>query len=206
MSRYTGPRLRKMRAVECDLPGLSPKTIWDRRPYPPGQHGPNRRRGKFSDFKLQLLEKQKLRFNYGVTERQLTRLFRESQRRKGNTGDTLLELLERRLDNVIFRAGFTVSIPSSRQLVCHGHVQVNGKKVDIPSYRLSVGDVVSFRERSQSLALVGEAIEKKGRWSNPDWIKVDNDQRRAELVGLPTSESPPMLVEVQRVVEWYSRR
>ena len=159
MSRYTGPRVKRMRALGLDLPGLSRKSMWDR-PYPPGVHGPkSARRRKMSDFKKQLLEKQKLRYNYGLNEGQFRRLYHEAVHSKEPSGDKLLELLERRLDNTVFRAGFAPTIPAARQLVCHGHFLVNGKRLDIPSYRVREGEVISLRERSQNLAAV-EAAHK----------------------------------------------
>ena len=128
MSRYTGPRVKRMRALGIDLPGLSRKSMWNR-PYPPGVHGPkSARRRKMSDFKKQLLEKQKLRFNYGLNEGQFRRLYREAVHSKDPSGDKLVELLERRLDNFVFRAGFAPTIPAARQLVCHGHFLVNGSR------------------------------------------------------------------------------
>lgn len=146
MSRYTGPRVRVMRALGTDLPGLSAKKI-ERRPYPPGQHGQGRK--KRSEYALHLLEKQKVRMNYGVTERQLRTLMREARASSETTGHKLIELLERRLDNIVFRAGFARTIPAARQLVNHGHVLVDGRRVDIASYRVSPGQIVSVREASQ---------------------------------------------------------
>ena len=140
MSRYTGPKLKKMRGLGVELPGLSRKG-GKARPYPPGEHG-NKRRGKDSEYKKQLQEKQKLRFNYGVHERQLRKLMVEARRSNTATGEKLLQFLESRLDNVVFRAGFAPTIPSARQLVNHGHFLVNGKKVDICSYRVKIGDVI----------------------------------------------------------------
>ena len=140
MSRYTGPRVKKMRKLGVNLPGLSRKTM-DRRPYPPGEHGGKRQKRK-SDYANQLMEKQKLRLNYGVSERQFRRYMVEARQSKTPTGDKLLELLERRLDNVVFRAGFAPTIPAARQLVNHRHIRLNGHKADIPSIRVKVGDVI----------------------------------------------------------------
>ena len=131
MSRYTGPRLKKCRALDVDLPGLTRKRR--KRTYRPGQHGPGFRR-KVSDYGRRLMEKQKIRFNYGLGERQLRRLVSDARRSQLSTGDKLMELLERRLDNVVFRAGFTPTIPAARQLVNHGHILVNGRKASIPSF------------------------------------------------------------------------
>ena len=172
-----------MRALGLDLPGLSRKSMWDR-PYPPGVHGPkSARRRKMSDFKKQLLEKQKLRYNYGLNEGQFMRLYREAVHSKEPSGDKLLELLERRLDNTVFRAGFAATIPAARQLVCHGHFLVNGRRLDVPSYRVREGDVIGLRERSQNLAAVDAALEDV-RLTRPDWIEFDESKKTATVKGL----------------------
>ena len=204
MSRYTGPRVKRMRALGIDLPGLSRKTMWDR-PYPPGVHGPkSARRRKMSDFKKQLLEKQKLRFNYGLNEGQFRRLYREAVHSKDPSGDKLLELLERRLDNFVFRAGFAPTIPAARQLVCHGHFLVNGKRLDIPSYRVREGDVVTLRERSANLTAVDSSLEDV-RLARPEWIEFDEGKKAAIVKGLPKVESVPFAVEIDLVIEYYSK-
>lgn len=205
MSRYTGPRVKRMRALGIDLPGLSRKSMWDR-PYPPGVHGPkSARRRKMSDFKKQLLEKQKLRFNYGLNEGQFMRLYREAVHSKEPSGDKLLELLERRLDNAVFRAGFAPTIPAARQLVCHGHFLVNGKRLDIPSYRVREGDVISLRERSQSLSAVEASLEDV-RLARPDWIEFDEAKKTATIKSLPKVDSVPFPLEIDLVIEYYSKR
>jgi small subunit ribosomal protein S4 len=205
MSRYTGPRVKRMRALGIDLPGLSRKSMWDR-PYPPGVHGPkSARRRKMSDFKKQLLEKQKLRFNYGLNEGQFMRLYREAVHSKEPSGDKLLELLERRLDNTVFRAGFAPTIPAARQLVCHGHFLVNGRRLDIPSYRVREGDVISLRERSQNLAAVDAALEDV-RLARPDWIEFDEAKKTATIKSLPKVDSVPFPLEIDLVIEYYSKR
>ena len=194
-----------MRALGIDLPGLSRKSMWDR-PYPPGVHGPkSARRRKMSDFKKQLLEKQKLRFNYGLNEGQFMRLYREAVHSKEPSGDKLLELLERRLDNVVFRAGFAPTIPAARQLVCHGHFLVNGKRLDIPSYRVREGDVIGLRERSQNLAAVDAALEDV-RIARPDWIEFDEAKKTATVKSLPRVDSVPFPLEIDLVIEYYSKR
>ena len=205
MSRYTGPRVKRMRALGIDLPGLSRKSMWDR-PYPPGVHGPkSARRRKMSDFKKQLLEKQKLRFNYGLNEGQFRRLYHEAVHSKEPSGDKLLELLERRLDNTVFRAGFAPTIPAARQLVCHGHFLVNGKRLDIPSYRVREGEVISLRERSQNLAAV-EASLGDVRLARPDWIEFDEGNKTATVKELPKVDSVPFPLEIDLVIEYYSKR
>ena len=205
MSRYTGPRVKRMRALGIDLPGLSRKSMWDR-PYPPGVHGPkSARRRKMSDFKKQLLEKQKLRFNYGLNEGQFRRLYHEAVHSKEPSGDKLLELLERRLDNTVFRAGFAPTIPAARQLVCHGHFLVNGKRLDIPTYRVREGDVISLRERSQKLAAV-EASLGHVRLARPDWIDFDEGKKTATVKNLPKVDSVPFPLEIDLVIEYYSKQ
>ena len=205
MSRYTGPRVKRMRALGLDLPGLSRKSMWDR-PYPPGVHGPkSARRRKMSDFKKQLLEKQKLRYNYGLNEGQFMRLYREAVHSKDPSGDKLLELLERRLDNTVFRAGFAPTIPAARQLVCHGHFLVNGKRLDIPSYRVREGDVITLRERSKELAAV-EASLGDVRLARPDWIEFDEGAKTATVKSLPKVDSVPFPLEIDLVIEYYSKR
>ncbi len=194
-----------MRALGIDLPGLSRKTMWDR-PYPPGVHGPkSARRRKISDFKKQLLEKQKLRFNYGLTEGQFRRLYHEAVHSKEPSGDKLAEFLERRLDNFVFRAGFASTIPAARQLVCHGHFLVNGKRLDIPSYRVREGEVVSLRERSQELATVAASLEDV-RLARPDWIEFDEAKKTATVKGTPKVDSVPFALEIDLVIEYYSKQ
>jgi small subunit ribosomal protein S4 len=158
-----------------------------------------------SDFKKQLLEKQKLRFNYGLNEGQFMRLYREAVHSKEPSGDKLLELLERRLDNAVFRAGFAPTIPASRQLVCHGHFLVNGKRLDIPSYRVREGDVISLRERSQNLAAVDAALEDV-RIARPEWIEFDEGKKAATVKSLPKVDSVPFPLEIDLVIEYYSKR
>jgi small subunit ribosomal protein S4 len=205
MSRYTGPRVKKMRALGTDLPGLSRKTMWDRA-YPPGEHGPkNARRRKESDFKKQLMEKQKLRFNYGLTERQFRKLFVEARKSKAPTPDKFLEYLERRLDNAVFRAGFAATIPAARQLVRHRHVRVNGKRVDIPSYRLQVGDEISLKEASKEIPTVKESSEKP-TLQRPEWLRFDESTMSAKVAELPTPDAVPLPIEMQLIVEYYSKR
>jgi len=202
MSRYTGPRVKLMRALGLDLPGLSPKTS-DRRPYPPGQHGQRRR--KETEFGKRLQEKQKLRLNYGLSEAQMRNLFHEALRSQQNTGTKLIELLERRLDNVVFRAGFARSIPAARPLVNHGHILVNGKRVDIPSFRVRVGQEIALKTASQQAQTVVQGVELSTtrRWEN-DWLDINQDARTVKLTRLPDETSPLFKVNVQLVIELYA--
>lgn len=202
MSRYTGPRVRVLRALGTELPGLTRKKA-ERRPYPPGQHGQARR--KLSEFALRLIEKQKLRYNYGLSERQLLTAFTQARSSKGNTAERLVELLERRLDNVVFRAGFARSIPAARQLVRHGHVSVDGKKLDIPSYRVKRGEAISIRESSKKLACIAASLATPLPFPT-EWLTVDTTALTANVSALPDVTSVPFPINLQRVVEFYSQR
>lgn len=202
MARYTGPRLRIVRRLGTDLPGLTRK-IADRRPYPPGQHGQGRQR--FSEFKKQLYAKQKLRFNYGINESQLRNLFVEAQRSREPAGLMLLRFLEQRLDNVVFRSGIAPTIPAARQLVVHGHIQVDGKKVDRPSYRCKPGIQISLRDKSRNLVAVEESIGNPSL-RFPSYLTVDENAKTATVDQLPGREDVPVQVDETLVVEYYSPR
>lgn len=202
MSRFTGPRIKVMRALGVELPGLSRKSI-EGRPQRPGQHG--HRVVRASGFRVQLLEKQKLRFNYGLTERQLRNVFAEARRSRSHTGDKLVELLERRLDNVVFRAGFAPTVPAARQLVSHGHFAVNGRKVNMPGYRVRAGDVIAPREKSRNHQLLLDAL-KSPALDRPEWIAFDEAKLEARLAHLPAGDAAPFPLAVQQVVEYYATR
>src|SRR6478752_6547521 len=198
MSRYRGPKVRMLRKLGTTLPGLSRKTN-ERRPFPPGQHGQARR--KLSEYGLRLLEKQKIRVNYGLGERQLLNLYVEARAGAGNTAERLIELLERRLDNVVFRAGFARTIPAARQLICHGHVLVDGKRLDIPSARISKDQVISIRERSMKLASIAASLATPLGFPT-DWLKVEQAELRATMTQLPDATSIPFSIKMQLVVEF----
>ena len=202
MARYTGPRLKIVRALGVELPGLTRKSAGERN-YPPGQHGQRMR--KKSDYGLKLIEKQKLRFNYGVSESQIRRLFREAKAGKEPTGNKLLELLERRLDNLVFRAGFAPTIPAARQLVSHGHFQLNGKRVTIPSIRLRVGDSFGPTEAGSKIDLVRFTREAPSL-ERPEWISLDDTTLTARLTHLPDADAAPFPLDLQRIVEYYATR
>jgi len=205
MSRYTGPRVKKMRALNLDLPGLTRKSMWDR-PFPPGVHGAkNVRRRKMSDYKKQLLEKQKLRLNYGLTERQFRRLYKEAVASRDPSGDKLLEFLERRLDNVVFRAGFARTIPAARQLVTHGHVLVNGKRVDIASFRVKRGHVVSLLPTTLENVHVKAALADQ-TVTLPPWLDKAGTPPEVTVRDLPAAGEAPFALQTQLVVEFYSLR
>ena len=201
MSRYTGPRLRVVRRFQQQIPGLARKSDGVRT-NPPGQHG--ERRIRMSDYRLRLDEKQKLRYNYGVTERQLRKYFREAKRLKGDTGKNLLTLLESRLDNVIFRLGFAPTVPAARQLVSHGHVAINGSRVNIPSYVVKAGDVITPSEKSKTHPVIVETV------ANPSLTLADYldlDEKKFEGIFKRAPEREDIALEVQEnfVVEYYSR-
>ncbi len=203
MARYTGPRVKKLRQLDVDLPGLSRKTR-ERRPYPPGQHGQGRRR-KLSDYGMQLREKQKLRLNYGVGERQFRTIVTEARASRTATGDKILELLERRLDNVIFRAGYAPTIPAARQLVTHGHFLVNGRRLNVASYRVNEGDVIQPRSRSFNLAPIEESLAAP-TLARPDWIEYNDEKRIARVGALPEADTVPFEIDIQLVIEYYAQR
>lgn len=204
MSRFTGPRLKVMRSLGVDLPGLSRKSI-EQRPTPPGQHGAKVTRKRQSDFGAKLQEKQKLRFNYGLTERQMCKMILSA--RKGNmpTGDHFLQLLERRLDNVVFRAGFAPTILAARQLVLHCHVLLNGRVANIPSIQVSVGDEISVNVTSIKMFIVMESLEKPAL-ARPDWLNFVDAEKGVCVSRLPEAEHVPFPVDMQQVVEFYSNR
>lgn len=204
MSRFTGPRLKVMRALGIDLPGLSRKTI-EARPTPPGQHGNKASRKRRSDFGVKLLEKQKIRFNYGLTETQMRRLILDARKGKEPTGERLLQLLERRLDNVVFRAGFAPTVIAARQLVSHGHLILNGKPANIPSIRLNVGDEITIKAKSKNIPMVVETI-KQPALDRPEWLAWEADKQLAKVAHLPAITDVPFPVDVQLVVEYYANR
>lgn len=204
MSRYTGPRLRVMRGLGVDLPGLSRETI-ENRPTPPGQHGTKATRRRKSDYSIKLKEKQKLRFNYGVSERQLRRLMLDARKSDGPTGDYLLQLLERRLDNAVFRAGFAPTIVAARQLVSHRHILLNGRIVNIPSVRLKPGDEIGIKQASAKLPMVVATLQDIPL-SRPEWLSWNDETMTAKLVHVPAAEDVPFPIDVQRVVEYYANR
>ncbi|RKU24783.1 30S ribosomal protein S4 [Candidatus Poribacteria bacterium] len=202
MGRYTGPRLKKMRALGVELPGLSRKSI-AKRPHKPGEHGQTTQRPK--DYKLRLLEKQKLRFNYGISERQLRRIVREAVKSKTLTDDKIIELLERRLDNVVFRGGLAPTIPAARQLVNHNHMTVNNKRVNIASYRVKVGDVIQSRERSMKLEPIQVALLDGPQLNLPEWLEFDETTASIRILALPNADAVPFPLEMSLVIEFYSR-
>lgn len=201
MSRYRGPRLRITRRLS-ELPGLTRKSA--RRSYPPGQHGQNRK--KRSEYAIRLEEKQKLRFNYGVSEKQLLRYVRKARRVTGSTGQVLLQFLEMRLDNTIFRLGMAPTIPAARQLVSHGHVTINGKVVNIPSYQCRPGEVISVRDREKSKKLVEANMQNPGLANVPSHLEIDKNTMVAKINGVVEREWVALQINELLVVEYYSRQ
>ena len=208
MARYTGAvcRLCRREGLKLFLKGercYTDKCAIERRNYPPGEHGQGR--PKFSEYSVQLREKQKLRRMYGVLEGQFRRYFEMADRGKGVTGETLLQLLERRFDNIVYRIGFATSRSEARQLVRHGHFRVNGRKVDIPSYLVRPGDTVSVRERSQKVARIQESLELAQRRGIPDWLEVDPPAFSGRVKALPVRSDLTMPINEKLVVELYSK-
>lgn len=210
MARYTGALCRICRRVgeKLYLKGdrcYTEKCGIERRKYPPGQHGQNR--GKLSDYGIQLLEKQKVRKYHGIGERQFRRYFHEAERRKGVTGEVLLQLLELRLDNVVYRMGFAVNKRQARELVSHGHFLVNGRPVNIPSYALRPGDTVEVKESSRDIESIKESIEKIEHRGLPVWVEVDPQNFKGKILHVPSREELQLPFEVQEqlIVELYSK-
>ncbi|MDK6809039.1 30S ribosomal protein S4 [Ligilactobacillus agilis] len=201
MSRYTGPSWKVSRRLGISLSGTGKELA--RRPYAPGQHGQNNRR-KLSEYGLQLREKQKLRMTYGVSERQFANLFRKAGKiREGKHGDNFMILLERRLDNVVYRLGLATTRRQARQLVNHGHITVDGKRVDIPSYEVTPGQVISLRERSKDLTVVKEALEAVvGR---APFVSFDENTMSGSLVRLPERDELDANIDEALVVEYYNK-
>ena len=204
MSRYTGPRARVSRRLGTNIWGTKGETIaLDKRPYPPGEHGRSRRRGTVSEYLLQLQETQKARFTYGLTERQFRNLFAEASRRQGVTGENMLRFLELRLDNVVYRAGWGATRPQSRQFVNHGHVNVNGRRVTIPSYRVRKGDVIELRTKARDFTVVQWNSDVLDR-TPPAWLETGDDFQ-ITVRELPVREQIDIPVREQLIVELYSK-
>jgi len=201
MSRYRGPRLRIVRRLG-DLPGLTRKT--PRRAYPPGQHGQARK--KKSEYAIRLEEKQKLRFNYGLSEKQLMRYVKKARRLTGSSGQVLLQLLEMRLDNTVFRMGMAPTIPGARQLVNHGHVTVNGRVLSIPSYQCKPGDEIGVRDRDRSRKLVEDNLQYPGLANIPSHLEFDKNKMSGKVNGIIQREWIALQVNELLVVEYYSRK
>lgn len=209
MSRYTGPKEKLSRKVGENL-GLkaersySPKSSFLKKPYRPGQHGKARRRA-LSEFGTQLLEKQKIKFTYGINERHLKKCFNEAKLRKGITGNLMLSALERRLDNVIYRGGFAGSRNISRQLVSHGHFLVNNKKVTIPSYQVEIGDAIIIKPRSRPKQIFSDLINKLKKHEAPSWIEIDKKNLEIKIKGEPENNDLPKNFNINSIIAFYSK-
>ena len=201
MARYTGPKTKIAR--KFGEPIFGDDKVLAKKNYPPGQHGANRRK-KTSEYGAQLREKQKAKYTYGVLERQFRNLFEKAARTKGITGEVLLQLLESRLDNVVYRLGLAASRPAARQLVLHKHICVNGKNVNIPSYRVMSGDVITVREKSKSLEVIADAMSGFNHSKYP-WIEWDNSIKGGKSLHLPQREDIPETIKEQLIVELYSK-
>lgn len=209
MARYTGASCRQCRRenLKLFLKGdrcYSDKCAFERRAYAPGQHGQLRFR-KVSDYAVQLREKQKVKRMYGMLEGQFRRYFEIADRAKGITGESLLVLLERRLDSTIFRLGMASSRASARQLIRHNHVLINGKKVNIPSFFVAAGDVISIREKSRKNAAINESLESVARRGVPSWLELDKDNFQGKVKGNPERQEITMPIQEQLIVELYSK-
>ena len=201
MARYTGPKTKIAR--KFGEPIFGDDKVLAKKNYPPGQHGQNRRR-KQSEYGLQLREKQKAKYTYGVLERQFRNLFEKAERSKGITGEVLLQFLESRLDNIVYRLGLAASRPAARQLVLHKHICVNGKTVNIPSYRVMPGDVVTVREKSKSLEVIADCLTGFNHSRYP-WIEWDESIKGGKYLHLPQREDIPETIKEQLIVELYSK-
>lgn len=203
MARYTGAKTKKSRRLGVMLIGS--EKSFERKNYPPGVHGPRSARRKQSDYALAVAEKQKLRYQYGVLERQFRRYYEEARRRRGITGETLLQLLECRLDNVVFRLGFAKTRDGARQLVGHGHIKLNGRKVDVPSCQVKPGDKITVRDNPRSRSLVAKNLELTQIKEPPQWTVLDRENLSAEFSYVPNRDEIQPVVNEQLIVELYSR-
>ena len=202
MARYTGPRVRTSRRF--GIPIFGPTKYLERRNYGPGMHGPKKRR-KHTDYGLGLIEKQKLRYYYGLLERQFRNVYERALRRRGVTGEHMLQILETRLDNVVYHLGFGNTRAAARQMVGHGHVRVNGRKVNIPSFALKVNDVIQVKDSSVSRQLANKSLESATSRTVPDWLSLGKDELKGVVMRIPTRDEIQPIANEQAVVEFYSR-
>ncbi len=202
MARYIGPKTKIARRFK--EPIFGPDKSYEKRSYPPGQHGQSRKRGKLTEYAIQLFEKQKVKYTYGVLERQFYKTFEEAARRKGITGENLLKFLEARLDNTTFRMGISQKRSGARQLVSHCHITVNGKVVNIPSYQLKAGDVVAVREKSKTLEVIVESLTHSNT-KKFNWINWDEKAMSGTFLAYPERDQIPENIKEQLIVELYSK-
>ena len=202
MARYTGPRVRISRRF--GVPIFGPTKYLERRNYAPGMHGPKSRR-KHTDYAIGLMEKQKLRYFYGLLERQFRGVYERALKKRGVTGETMLQILETRLDNVAYQLGFANTRPAARQMVAHGHLKVNGRKVTVASYALKVNDVIEVRDSSRSRQMATRGLESSGSHAVPDWLSLNREGLRGVVMRIPTRDEIQPIANEQAVVEFYSR-
>jgi small subunit ribosomal protein S4 len=201
MARYIGPKSKIARKFK--EPIFGPDKSFERKNYPPGQHGQSKRRPKHSEYALQLREKQKVKYTYGILEKQFSNLFDKASRKEGVTGENLLQLIESRLDNVVYRLGISPSRSGARQLVSHRHIKVNGKVVNIASYILKAGDIIGVREKSKALEVITDSLS--GRTSKYSWMEWDTSSMTGKYLSVPERESIPENIKEQLIVELYSK-
>jgi small subunit ribosomal protein S4 len=202
MARYTGPRVRISRRF--GLPIFGPTKYLERRNYGPGVHGPKSRR-KSTDYGLGLIEKQKLKYYYGLMERQFRGVYEKALKRRGVTGEQMLQILETRLDNVVFHLGFANTRAAARQMVSHGHVLVNGRKVNVPSFALKVNNVVEIKNNNVSRQLATKGMETSASRSVPDWLLLSKEEFKGTVLRIPTRDEIQPIANEQAIVEFYSR-
>ncbi|MGD0820731.1 MAG: 30S ribosomal protein S4 [Desulfomonilia bacterium] len=208
MSRYAGAvcKICRREGMKLFLKGercFTDKCAIEQREYPPGQHGQGRVRT--TEYRIHLREKQKVRYTYGVSEAQFRKYYDMAKRRKGVTGELLLQLLERRLDNIVYRLGFSQSRNGARQLISHGHITVNGHKVNIPSFLVDAGDEVEVKEKSKKLDFIGVSLENREQRGFTEWLEVDKDAKKGKVKALPERKDMPMSVQETLIIEYYSR-
>ena len=196
MARYIGPKTKIARKFSDPIFG--PDKYFEKRKFPPGQHGPNARRGKKSDYAYQLAEKQKAKYTYGILEKQFSNLFKKASRSKMITGEALLQFCELRLDNLVYRLGLANTRNGARQLVSHKHITVNNKTVNIPSYLIKMGDIISVRQKSKSLEVITDALSKNDNLI--EWLTWDNQSMKGQLINVPTREQIPENIKEQLIV------
>jgi small subunit ribosomal protein S4 len=201
MARYTGPKTKIARKFGDAIYGADKN--FEKKNYPPGFHGASKKRRKTSEYGLQLKEKQKAKYTYGVLEKQFSNLFKKASSSKGVTGEVLLQLLESRLDNVVFRLGISPTRDGARQLVSHRHITVNGEIVSIPSYAVKPGDIISVREKSKSLEAISNSLDSRG--VNVSWLEFDRSMMSGKLINVPEREEIPENIKEQLIVELYSK-
>lgn len=201
MARYTGPKSKIAR--KFGEPIFGPDKAFEKKNYPPGMHGSAKRRKKMSEYGIQLQEKQKAKYTYGILEKQFRNTFEKASKRSGITGEILLQLIESRLDNLVYRLGIAPSRSAARQLVGHRHITVNGHVVNIPSYQVKVGDIIGVREKSQTLEVITNSVE--GRVNKYSWLEWDREKMRGKFISYPSREDIPETIKEQLIVELYSK-